>query len=84
MTAFAGHVTVTETDYGVVLLDQRQGRYWKLNPTAGLVVDTLRAGGTERDAVARVVGRFAVDPDRAAADVAALLAAMRAAGVLAP
>lgn len=81
--AFAGHIAVTETDYGVVLLDQRHGRYWKLNPTAGLVVDILRAGGTEQDAVARVVGTFDVDRERASADVTALLSAMRAAGVIA-
>lgn len=79
---FVDHVSLTETDYGVVLLDQKQGRYWRLNPTATLVLNTLRDGGDQQAAVTRVVETFDVDPRRAEADIVDLLAGMRAAGVL--
>lgn len=79
---FADHIAITETDYGVVLLDRKHGRYWKLNPTAGLVMSTLRDGGTEQDAAHEVAQRFDVDDERAAADITAVLASMRAAGVV--
>lgn len=79
---FVDHVSLTETEYGVILLDQKQGRYWRLNPTAALVMNTLRDGGDRQAAVTRVVETFDVDPRRAEDDIVDLLAGMRAAGVL--
>ncbi|MBC2878760.1 MULTISPECIES: lasso peptide biosynthesis PqqD family chaperone [Streptomyces] len=80
---FAPDVATAETEYGTVLLDQRKGRYWELNPTGTLVVRTLLDGGGEADAVEALVGAFAVDRRRAAADVAALVALLRDAGLAA-
>ncbi|EME99328.1 lasso peptide biosynthesis PqqD family chaperone [Streptomyces mobaraensis NBRC 13819 = DSM 40847] len=80
---FAPDVATAETEYGTVLLDQRKGRYWELNPTGTLVVRTLLDGGGEADAVEALVGAFAVDRERAAADVAALVALLRDAGLAA-
>ncbi|MGI5337427.1 lasso peptide biosynthesis PqqD family chaperone [Streptomyces sp. CA-181903] len=80
---FAPDVATAETEYGTVLLDQRKGRYWELNPTGTLVVRTLLDGGGEADAVEALVAAFAVDRERAAADVTALVALLRDAGLAA-
>ncbi|GAB3499176.1 coenzyme PQQ synthesis protein D (PqqD) [Amycolatopsis cihanbeyliensis] len=81
---FHEHVTMTETDYGVVLLDLRSGQYFQLNPTAATVVRILRDGGDVAGAVDAVVGAFDVDRQRAEQDVTALLSDLRDSGVLAP
>jgi hypothetical protein len=78
----ADGVSVATTDYGAVLLDQRRGRYWQLNPTAATAVTALAAGGTTSEAVARLQREYAVDAERAAADVAALVDELRRARLL--
>ncbi|MER6564955.1 lasso peptide biosynthesis PqqD family chaperone [Streptomyces sp. NPDC001093] len=78
---FGAEICTAKTDYGTVLLDQRSGEYWELNPTATLVVDTLMAGGDEAAATAAVAEAFDVDPDRARADVDALVEQLRAGGL---
>ncbi|WP_171171224.1 lasso peptide biosynthesis PqqD family chaperone [Streptomyces sp. I05A-00742] len=80
---FTTDVATAETDYGTVLLDQRKGLYWELNPTGTLVVRTLLNGGEETDAIDALVAEFAVGRDRAAEDVAALVAELRASGLAA-
>ena len=39
------HVSMADTEYGAVLLDERDGRYWQLTPSATVVVAELRRGG---------------------------------------
>lgn len=75
-------VSVTDTDDGLVLLDERAGRYWQLNRTGALVLQTLLDGGTPEDAAEALATQHAVTAERAAADVAALLAHLRAAGLV--
>lgn len=72
-------VSVTETADGAVVLDQRSGKYWQLNPSGAVVLATLLAGGTPEQAAEAVVARYPVDADRALADVRALVAALRSA-----
>jgi hypothetical protein len=72
-------VSVTETEDGAVLLDQRSGRYWQLNPSGSLVLSTLLAGGTAEQAADAVVARYPVDAGRALADVRSLMDTLRAA-----
>lgn len=79
----AAHVTATETEHGVVLLDQGTGRYWQMNDTAALVLRCLLDGGTVEQAVAALRDRFPDASNRAPADVTALLDALRAAKVTA-
>ncbi|MEU2853625.1 lasso peptide biosynthesis PqqD family chaperone [Streptomyces syringium] len=79
---FAKDVSTAKTDYGTVLLDQRSGQYWELNPTGTLVVQTLMDGGGETDAVDAVVAEFAVDRSRAAEDVSTLIGQLRQAGLV--
>ncbi|MFT2016748.1 lasso peptide biosynthesis PqqD family chaperone [Streptomyces sp. 796.1] len=78
---FGPDVSLAETEYGTVLLDERAGTYWELNPTGALVVKSLVAGGDEADAVAAVTAEFDIDPDRAEQDVAALVQELRASGL---
>ncbi|MER6025168.1 lasso peptide biosynthesis PqqD family chaperone [Streptomyces sp. NPDC001851] len=78
---FGADISTAKTDYGTVLLDQRSGVYWELNPTATLVVHTLMAGGDEAAAAEAVTKAFDVDPDRARADVTALVEQLRADGL---
>ncbi|GAA2922056.1 lasso peptide biosynthesis PqqD family chaperone [Streptomyces enissocaesilis] len=78
---FGADVSTAETDYGTVLLDERTGQYWELNPTATLVVSTLMAGGDEADAVAELTDTFDIGPDRAKQDVDALVRQLRASGL---
>ncbi|CAL9501179.1 hypothetical protein SUDANB58_03457 [Streptomyces sp. enrichment culture] len=79
---FGADVSTAETDYGTVLLDQRSGDYWELNPTGALVVRTLMEGGDRAAAVAALVARFDIDRDRAAQDVDALVRDLREAGLV--
>jgi hypothetical protein len=79
---FREHVSVAETEYGVVLLDTRTGNYWQLNPTAAVAAKVLAGGGDVASAARRLVEEFDVDDDCAAADVAALVESLRAAGVV--
>ncbi|MEU3960359.1 lasso peptide biosynthesis PqqD family chaperone [Streptomyces buecherae] len=80
---FGPDVSTAETDYGTVLLDERAGTYWELNPTGTLVVRTLMEGGDEADAVTAVTTAFDVDPDQARRDVDALVRELRASGLAA-
>ncbi|MEV5318188.1 lasso peptide biosynthesis PqqD family chaperone [Streptomyces sp. NPDC052687] len=80
---FHQDVSTAETRYGTVLLDQRSGEYWELNPTGALVVRTLMDDGDETAAVTALVERFDIDRDRAEQDVAALVRELRDAGLVA-
>lgn len=76
------YLTVTETEYGAVLLDTRTGEYWQMNPSAAMAAQALLDGGDADDAVRRVTDHFEVDTERAANDVRTLIEAMRSAGVV--
>lgn len=78
---FGADVSTAETDYGTVLLDERSGHYWELNPTGTLVVRTLMAGGDELAATDALVAEFDIDRTRATKDVAALVSELRASGL---
>lgn len=76
-------ISTTETAYGTVLLDQRNGEYWELNPTGTLVVRTLLEGGDEEDAVDALMAEFDIDRSQAERDVVALTEQLRASGLAA-
>lgn len=75
-------VSLAETDDGAVLLHERTGRYWQLNPTGMLVLRSLTSGETSEQAARTLASRHAVPTARARDDVAALLASLRAADLL--
>ncbi|GAB2592519.1 hypothetical protein GCM10027168_26930 [Streptomyces capparidis] len=72
-------VSATDTEEGLVLLDQRTGRYWQLNPSGAAVLRLVLAGNSPREAAEELVRRAPAAAPRAEADVAALLNALRAA-----
>ncbi|MCL7381624.1 lasso peptide biosynthesis PqqD family chaperone [Streptomyces sp. 35G-GA-8] len=76
------HVSTTETEYGVVVLDERTGRYWQLSSSAGLVLSTLAQGASVDDAVTALTGRYDVGEARARKDIDALLDSLRSAGLV--
>ncbi|MGY5129104.1 lasso peptide biosynthesis PqqD family chaperone [Streptomyces nigrescens] len=78
---FGADVSTAETDYGTVLLDERSGDYWELNPTGTLVVKTLLDGGDEEDAIDALVTRFDIDRAQATQDVRVLVQELRASGL---
>jgi len=74
-------LTTAETEYGTVLLDGRDGRYWQLNPSAALVTRVLAAGGDREQAVAALLEQFDVDPGQARRDVDSLVDELTGAGL---
>ncbi|MBT2209918.1 MULTISPECIES: lasso peptide biosynthesis PqqD family chaperone [Actinomadura] len=77
-------VSTTDTAYGTVLLDERSGDYWQLNPTAALALRLLADGRTAEQAAAAMAEEFDVDEPRALRDVTALVGQLRAAGLVRP
>ncbi|MGH2770425.1 MAG: lasso peptide biosynthesis PqqD family chaperone [Actinomycetota bacterium] len=75
-------VSTVETDEGMVLLDERAGRYWQLNPTGALILRTLLEGSTPQDVVKTLTERHAVSAERVAADVAVLVESLQTAGLV--
>lgn len=77
-------IAVTTTEYGGVLLDEKDGSYWQLNDTSIIVVETLAAGRTSEAAVERIVAEFDVERAEAEADVAQLTQQLVEAKILRP
>ncbi|MFD9903085.1 lasso peptide biosynthesis PqqD family chaperone [Streptomyces sp. NPDC059063] len=75
-------VSLAETDDGAVLLHERTGRYWQLNPTGVLVLKTLLDGRTHDQAAEELTTRHRAAPDAARRDVHRLVGELRAAQLL--
>lgn len=73
------HVSLTETEGGAVLLDEKAGGYWQVNRSGLLALRSLLAGGTLEQAADEILARYPVDRERALADVRALVEALRSA-----
>lgn len=70
-------------DADLVLLHPGSGVYYGLNAAGGCVWRSLAGGPRTTDALVReVISAFPVDPERAAADVARLVASLRAADLI--
>ncbi|WP_246204038.1 lasso peptide biosynthesis PqqD family chaperone [Streptomyces tailanensis] len=81
-TKLRRHVSASDVEDGMVLLDERKGRYFKLNPSGALILRAL-LDGSSPDEVARVlVERYEVSEERAAADVDALTAQLADIGLV--
>jgi hypothetical protein len=84
MTRLRADVTACPTEGGMVLLDERSGRYWQLNGTGALVVQELLAGATPDQVADRLAATRPVPRERAAADVAALVQQLSQANLVTP
>lgn len=77
----AAGISTARTDYGTVLLNQRSGEYWELNPTGTLVLRTLLDGGDEADAAKALIAAFDISLAQAERDVRELTARLRSSGL---
>lgn len=75
-------VSVADTEYGVVLLDEVSGEFWNLNPTGALVLRALLAEGSVERATEELTVQYAVDRENASRDVRELLTALTTAGLI--
>ncbi|MFJ9615017.1 lasso peptide biosynthesis PqqD family chaperone [Streptomyces noursei] len=75
-------VSTVDTDYGTVLLNGSDGRYWQLNATASLAFRALVDGSTVQETTERLMASFDVDEPRARADVEQLMASLQRAKVV--
>lgn len=76
------NVSVTEIEFGIVLLDEKSGEYWDLNPSGALVLRTLLDGGTTGHAVQQLTEMYDVDAASARRDVDDLIGGLRSAGLV--
>ncbi|MCH6159223.1 lasso peptide biosynthesis PqqD family chaperone [Streptomyces marispadix] len=82
MTHLHPDVACTATEDGMILLDERDGRYWQLNATGAAVVEALVDGATPRQIADRLAATRPVDRQRACDDVTALLTQLTRAGLV--
>ena len=75
-------VSTVDTDHGLVLLDERNGKYYQLNSTGAVVLRVLIETGSTEAAVRMLGERFPDATDRIAIDVAAVVAHLRAVGLI--
>lgn len=76
------HITMTETEHGMVLLDESNGRYWQMNGTGALVLRHILKEGDAESAITELRERHPAAADRIEADVTALITALLNAKVL--
>lgn len=67
------YVSLVGTDDGAVLLDEKSGRYWQINTTGYLILQTLMRGGTPDEAARLLADTYEVNAQRAADDVTTLV-----------
>jgi hypothetical protein len=72
-------VSFTQTRYGGVLLDEKEGVFWRLNPTAAAVISAITSGA---EPVMAVAAAFDVTTEDAAADIDELIAELRSGRLL--
>lgn len=80
--ALARDVTATDTEDGMVLLNERDGKYWQLNRTGAATLRLLLDGHAPEEAAARLAPGRPELSERVRTDVGALLGSLRAAGLV--
>lgn len=77
------HVSLADTDYGGVLLDERAGTYWQLNPTGLAVLRAVLEGSTVEEAAHQLAETYDVGAEEAREDAAGLVRQLRDKGFIA-
>ncbi len=75
-------IATTDTDDGLVLLDERSGRYWQLNSTGAHVLAALLEGRDPDDIARGLAARYRIDVEQAQHDVTAITDHLRAANLV--
>lgn len=73
----APDLTATDTDGGMVLLDQRTGRYWMLNHTGAATLRLALDGKSPDEVAAALTVNCPDDAPRALVDVRTLIDSLR-------
>ncbi|WP_329787355.1 lasso peptide biosynthesis PqqD family chaperone [Lentzea sp. DG1S-22] len=76
-------VSMTRAEDGMVVLDERTGRYWQLNPTAAYVLERLAAGDTADQIAERIAASAGVDVADVRSDVDVFVGHLRSADLIA-
>ncbi len=74
--ALARTVIATDTEAGLVLLDEHSGRYWHLNGSGAVTLRLLLDGRSPEEAAAELTRNAPDAASRALADVRRLVAAL--------
>ncbi|MFL6120503.1 lasso peptide biosynthesis PqqD family chaperone [Actinophytocola sp.] len=82
MYTLARDVSAVPTDYGTVLLDERRGEYFTLNPTGELVLRSALSSGDVAEAVTALVAEYSVDRATAEQDARTIVDQLVDAGLL--
>ncbi|RZS33979.1 coenzyme PQQ synthesis protein D (PqqD) [Herbihabitans rhizosphaerae] len=77
--ALSPHVLATETEGGLVLLDERAGKYWQLNGSGATTLRLLLDGRSAEQVADELTKGDPGAVPRAVADVRALVDSLRAA-----
>lgn len=65
-------IATTDTEDGVVLLDEHTGRYWQLNPTGAAILHALRQGEDPDQIAHTLASRYRISVEQARQDITAL------------
>jgi Coenzyme PQQ synthesis protein D (PqqD) len=82
--ALAADLTATDTEDGMVLLNERTGRYWMLNQTGARTLRLTLAGRTPQEVAAELTAGTPADAARALEDVRTLLGSLARARLVVP
>lgn len=66
-------ISTTDTQDGMVLLDEISGRYWQLNQAGAHVLHALLDGNEPSAIAADLAGSYGLAPDQARRDVDAVI-----------
>ncbi|MEV6672283.1 lasso peptide biosynthesis PqqD family chaperone [Streptomyces sp. NPDC051162] len=78
-------ISTAPVDDGMILLDERTGRYWQLNATGTLVLNALLQGATTAEAARGLREHHPSLPaGQAEEDVSALVTSLRTARLVTP
>uniref|UniRef100_UPI003F49A631 lasso peptide biosynthesis PqqD family chaperone n=1 Tax=Pseudonocardia sp. CA-138482 TaxID=3240023 RepID=UPI003F49A631 len=73
---------MTETDGGLVLLNERTGQYWQLNATGGAVLRHLLDSQPPEQVAQHLATRYSLPVSQAQHDVTAVINQLRAARLI--
>ncbi len=76
-------IATTDTDDGLILLDERTGRYWQLNLTGAHVLHALLEGAHPEQIAQDLATRHRIDTHQAHHDITTLTDHLRAAKLVA-
>ncbi|MEU5052065.1 lasso peptide biosynthesis PqqD family chaperone [Streptomyces sp. NPDC021096] len=82
MLSLRQDISVVAVDDGMVLLDERTGRYYQVNGSGAVVLGVLLEGGGEDEAADALTERYDVLRERALADAAEIIRRLRTTGLV--